>query len=184
MYGAVRSFDVQRDMLIAAVREVLPNRYAVLFEASLSVIRRAASDRNKFAHWIWGSSADPELQALLLVEPKHFWQLTVQQINHFKFVEKQTESALSAFLMPPRLDRQNIYVYQLKDLQEAQRRVERAFGIAASLRVLADGDGSLRQSLYRALCREPDIQKAVEDMKKNNPSPPKAKRVPRRKDQS
>lgn len=184
MYAAVRSFDVQRDMIIVAAREVLPRRYAILFEASLNVIKKASSDRNKFAHWIWGGSADPEMAALLLVEPKHFWSLAVKQAHHSKFKAKAADSPLISLLSPPKIDLEDIYVYQLNDLQEARNRVERAFWIAEGLRRLVFVNAAQRRSIYTGLCSEPDIQKAVEGVTKNYPVPPKARRKRPNKDRA
>ena len=52
MYSVARSFDIQRDLLLAAVDEIMPKRYAALFRAALVVLRRAALHRHRFAHWV------------------------------------------------------------------------------------------------------------------------------------
>ena len=75
----------------------------------------------------------------------------------------------------PKLDHRHIYVYQLKDLQEAQNRVERAFWIAEALRRLATSNAPRRQKLYKMLCSDAHIQKAVAETKKKNPVRSKAK---------
>lgn len=176
MYEAVRSFEVQRALLVAAANDVLPTRYAALFEVSLSVLTRAAQDRNKFAHWVWGASADPELDALFLVEPKHFWKLAVAQIKHWNKTQpvasakRIARQQIHQFNMDqPKLEREHIYVYRIKDLQDARSRVERAFWIAEHLRKLASSKGAPRRAIYHRLCSEPEIQKALADRKKKAP---------------
>src|SRR5665213_514455 len=47
MYMAARSFDVQRDLLKVAAVDVLPKRYAALFDVALIILSRAALDRHK-----------------------------------------------------------------------------------------------------------------------------------------
>jgi hypothetical protein len=168
MYEAVRSFEIQRDLLRTAANDVLPKRYATIMDVSLSVLTRAASDRNKFAHWVWGASADPELDALFLVEPKHFWKLAVAQIKHSK--KGLGMGALNFVATQPRIDREHIYVYRLNDLQQARERVERAFWIADRLRALVEvKKGTRRRVIYGLLCAEPDIQKTLADRKKKVP---------------
>jgi hypothetical protein len=181
MYEAVRSFETQRDLLRAAATEVLPRRYANLFGAALSVIKHAASDRNKFAHWVWGASADPDLNALFLVEPKQFWKLTTTQLRYWKkkrgkdTIERVGPVRFAAQV--PRLDAQHIYVYRIKDLQSARDRVERAYRIADALRQLVDSGIERRRMIYQWLRDDPDIHLALQKSKKKaskrrHPKPP------------
>jgi hypothetical protein len=181
MYEAIRSFEVQRDLLRAAARDVLPRRYAIVFEASLNILTKAAADRNKFAHWVWGASADPGLDALFLVEPKHFWKLTAIQIKYWKTSRrKKIANTLALFSSQPRLNHDHIYVYRLTDLNAVGARIERSYRIAETLRQFVESSGSRRRLLYQRLCSEGDIQKAVAGMKqkvrKRNPRPPRAQR--------
>lgn len=184
MYEAVRSFEIQRDLLRAAANDVLPKRYAALLDAALSVLTRAASDRNKFAHWVWGASADPALDALFLVEPKHFWKLAVAQIKHSK-KGLGAVGALNYMATQPKLDREHIYVYRLRDLQEARGLIERAYRIADALRVLVESKGVRRRAISRWLCAEDDIRKVVEGRKKKAAphKPPAPRKPPRKPDQ-
>ena len=185
MYGATRSFDVQRDLLKAVAKEVLSKRYVVLFEAALVVMNRAAADRHKFAHWVWGTSADPELPALLLVEPKHFWHLTAAQIRHWN--DKRRKNAIEKVgpfqfqVTQPKLNHEHILVYREKDLKEAQEGVERAYRIADALRMLAASKPARRRVIYRWLCSDADIQRAIERAKTSPLSNHPTRRAPRRK---
>jgi hypothetical protein len=171
MYEAVLSFQIQKDLLRIAANEVLPKRYAEVFDIALTVLNRASADRNKFAHWVWGASMDPELDALFLVEPKHFWSLSVSQIKFWKQTakEKKREAGFSPIMHQihqPKLNREHIFVYKIKDLQAAKDRVEQAFRIAERLRQVADLTGQRRLKIYHSLCSEPDIQRVLADRKK------------------
>jgi hypothetical protein len=180
MYEAVRSFDIQRDLLRAAANDVLPKRYAELLDVSLNVLTRASSDRNKFAHWVWGASADPNLNALFLVEPKHFWKLAVSQLKYWrKHGNDSIENVGPVIfnLKQPKLNHEHIYVYKLEDLKKVLARVERAYRIADALRQLAGSSSALRQVIYQRLCGEADIQKALADRKQK--APPRKRPAPR-----
>ena len=184
MYSAARSFEVQRDLVQAVVDEVLPRRYADLFRAALVVMGRAALHRHRFAHWVWGVSADPNLTALLLVEPKHLWNLTAAQIKHSKRHQRKIGEANQLLQMfePnfPRLRHQDILVYRLNDLQDARGQVERAYRISVALRQLVDSKGARRRTIYHWLMSEADIRSAFEKAR-NSPLPKKPPRPPRRR---
>jgi hypothetical protein len=185
MYAAVRSFEVQRDILLAAAREALPPRYAMVFSAALSVLLGAAKHRHQFAHWIWGSSADPGLPALFLVEPKHFWSLDAARIRfdakHARVAKIDGVPTVTFFANRPQLSRDHIHVYRLKDLEEARHSVERAYRIANALRDLVAPNAPRRRAIHRWLCAEPQIQKALAKVKKDWPRSPPKPRAPRRK---
>lgn len=72
MHASLNGFQPRADSLLAAARTRLPERDGDLFEATLGVIRKAATRRHEFAHWLWGY-CDELPEALLLVEPKEYW---------------------------------------------------------------------------------------------------------------
>ena len=127
MYTIVRSEDIKRDPLRAAAADVLPKRYVTVFLAALNVLGRAGGIRHEFAHGIWGAPLDPVLKALLLVEPRHFWSLTVAQNKHLMTTYRLKPPKFETF---PQLDHEHIMVYRLRDLTDARARVERSFAIA------------------------------------------------------
>jgi hypothetical protein len=182
MYEAVRSFDVQRRLLLVAASEVLPKRYATLMDAALTVLIRAAQDRHKFAHWVWGASADPELDALLLVEPKHFWNLIVARIRRRNQLKIEWTAPHELMMQgSTKLNPEHIFVYRLKDLHDTRDRMERAYRIAEALRQLADSNGSRRRVIYRWLCGEPDIRQALDRVRKVSTRSPPTSRAQHRK---
>lgn len=165
MYSAARSYDVQRDLLQTAVNEIMPKRYSQLFRAALEVLSRAAHHRHRFAHWIWGASADPDLKALLLIEPKEFWQVAAVQLRYWQHnrtksrIERVGPVAFAANV--PKFPHDRIWVYQLKDLQEARASTERAYRIAEALRQLVQSNSERRRAIYRWIRNEADIKSAL-----------------------
>lgn len=185
MYSAVKSFEVQQELLRTAACEVLPKRYAMLFHAGLMALNQASHERHRFAHWVWGRSADPDLHALFLVEPKHFWQLEAARRKYFtdkrRKVTIERSGSVEFHFNQPRIEREHIFVYRLKDLQDAGDRIERAFRIAASLRGFVGADIPRRRAIYRTLCSWPDIQSALKKVKKNWPNRRPTRAEPRRR---
>jgi hypothetical protein len=177
MYSAVRSFDVQKSLLEAAVDDRLPKRNALFFRAALTVINRAAIHRHRFAHWIWGASADPAMTGLLLVEPKNFWNVTAAQIKYWNKKGKAQLEAGSRMAFQvglPRLAHEHIYVYELKDLKDCRKQVERALYIADELRNFANSRSKKRREIYRLLTADDEICTALKKAKTE-----KAKKTPR-----
>lgn len=161
MYSAARSFEVQRDLLLAAAEAVLPKRYALIFRAGLEVMARSAKHRHRFAHWVWGASSDPDFKALLLVEPKDSWNLAAARIK----VWLRSKDPLP--LTVPNLPHDKILVYRLDELQETKNDVERAYRVADALRHLAGSTPQRRKVIYRWLCAEADIQTVLKRVKKD-----------------
>jgi hypothetical protein len=173
MYSAIRSFEVQRDLIKTASVERLPKRYAIAVTAGMSVVQKFYKTRNEFAHWIWGASTDPELKALLLVDPKYFWKLHIEQ--HQWWNDKRRKGAIErvgpfAFMKgKPEISRDDIWVYRLSDLQQKRREIERAYGIIEALRLLVVQDVARRRGIYHWLCSEADLQKEVKKVTDNWP---------------
>jgi len=179
MYAAARSFEVQSDLLKAAVDEILSKRDADLFDAALAVLRKTVRYRNQFAHWIWGASADPSVDALLLVEPRTFWHLTAAQI---KYGKRNRLGYFESLFSQPRLRREDIWVYRLSDLEEAHEHINRAFRIAEALRQFVSSKGERRRVIYRWLTSEADIQTELsrKTQKRQQPSRPPQRGRPRK----
>jgi hypothetical protein len=173
MYGAARSFEIQRELLQVAVNEVMSKRHAALIAATLVVVNRSAIHRHRFAHWVWGASADPELRALLLVEPRNYWNLTAAQMKYWRthvkrVLEKNGPTAFNAGM--PQLAHDHIFVYRLKDLNDVRAQIERAYQMADALFELVDSKGHRRRMILHWLNSQADIRLALEKAK-NGPQP-------------
>lgn len=167
MYTEVKSFDVQKALLERTAREILPEDDALLLSALLIVIRPISGLRNQFAHWIWGASADPKLNALLLAEPKHFMNLTVE---HIKFRENQINEGPHDFVGKfPSLDRKYMWVYRLNDFREAKEKIDRAYRMTEAFRRLIDAEDPIRQELKKVLIGQPDLGRALAKVRANAP---------------
>jgi len=173
MYASARSFEVQRDLLRAAARVTLPKTHYAVFEDAVVVIGKGSGDRNKFAHGVWGHSADPDLDALLLVRPERFWDLTRRRIRHrrsSRWNPQETNPPENYFLNMPYLGREDIMVYQLSDLQEAYQRTERAYALADALFDLCSDPGAQkRRQILHWLRSQPEIQKVADKRTRQSP---------------
>jgi hypothetical protein len=191
MYESVKSFDVQRDLLQKVAAETLAERNYELLSAALIVLNRRAAVRHRFAHWIWGISADPEVDALLLVEPKHFWRLSIKQYSFHKKVGVVGSAQVSPSLMAtinvhlPKLDHEHIYIYKEQDLLAEAARMRGAMLIADRLRRLVSQKGAPQRGTYRLLYTDADIRTALDRAKKappnSDPTPAAAPKKPPRK---
>jgi hypothetical protein len=173
MYSATRSFEVQRALLLAAVKEVMPKRYADIFDISLAVLARSAKYRHRFAHCIWGRSLDTTLDALVLVAPKDSWNVAADQLKFWRRAKLPSNgSIMHLYAQTPNLSHDKIIVYRLKDLQEVHVEVERSYQIADALFRLAGSKGDGRRRIYNWLIGQADIRSARDRAK--NDSRPKA----------
>ena len=68
MFSALRAANIQRQVMMAAAKEILDARSITALGAVLAFAQSAMADRNKFAHWHWGHSPEHP-DALLLLEP-------------------------------------------------------------------------------------------------------------------
>jgi len=165
MYAAMRSFELQRAMLEAIVVEKLPKTSARIFCATLAVISRDASIRHKFAHWIWGRSMDIGLstEALLLVEPKHFWRLRTLKIA---FAKKKARNPHGPYglINRPWLSSKVIYVWRRDDLIEACRKMETSFARANALNGMLSSKPAARRQIQNQLKNVPEIHSQLRRM--------------------
>jgi hypothetical protein len=181
MYSAVRSFEVQRDLIKAACTELMPQRYAMLAAACLDVVYKVSGTRHRLAHWVWGMSTDPDLTALLLVEPRSLWRLHVSLTRHWSNPRVRKRLGADFLLKSPKLDPEDIWLYTFNDLQGEVAEVDRAYRIVDALIQLVGSDAVRRRAIYRWLCSEADLQSALKKVKKNWPRNRSILRAPRGK---
>lgn len=103
-----------------------------LLRAIIKVVKSAQKERDKIAHWIWGTSAQL-LDALLLADPRNL-----------------------------DLKREEIYVYREADFVAMISRFERIAGWGLSFRFIMRGHVANRDGqLYDELCQEPEISEIL-----------------------
>lgn len=176
MYNAARSFDVQRALLEAAVDDVLPVTYSRIFKIALIVINRSAIHRHRFAHWLWGrtsSAVKEDLRALLLVEPRNYWNITAAQIKYWnknkRHLEKAGEGSFFVVNMPL-LKHEHIWAYTIDDLKNVRAEIEHAFNLADALRDLARAKAPKRREILNWLKSDRQIREVLAAERKRQKS--------------
>ncbi|MEK7995682.1 MAG: hypothetical protein AAB403_17925 [Planctomycetota bacterium] len=162
IFASFDSFAAQRKMLVMAAEDVLPKRYCEVFRAALSVIEGVATERHRFAHWMWGIYMTKVSKAdfLLLADPKKTWRLRAQQIRHFR--RFKIEDSRAAHLSQPRLAQKEVFVYREDDLRKVKRQMMRAAGYAHALEDLVRATPKQRLHIDRALRAESHIRQVLE----------------------
>lgn len=170
MYSAVRSFEVQRDLLKTASKEILSKRYAAMMFACVDVMYKLSLTRHQFAHGVWSVSTDRHLQALLLIDSKTFWNVYAERLrfSNTRVVKsgKMIEGSMEFIGRAPRLNLSDILVYELNDLRKEHERMERAYRIADAMHRLVVSDTRRRRVIYPWLYNEPDLLSALNKVKK------------------
>lgn len=185
MYAAFDSFAIQREMLLTAASEMLPKRYSDAFRATLIVLERAAKERHRFAHWLWGTSGDPAFsqKILLLVDPRHLWKMRVERYRHWRRFRGK-EADVQFHVTYPQLDQKLIVAYREDDLKAVCAQMDRAWQYAFALDMLAGATPIGRREIYRRLVAQPEIRQALDGLRpkktKSKKAVPKPRRVSRR----
>lgn len=152
VYSESRSYATQREILRKAADECLNKTDAGLLENLLGLLAPAASIRNKFAHGIWGISLDPKLDALLLVEQKDLFKLTIAQRRHIRRTRNSGPHDLLTNM--PQLNVSDIQIYRLNDLERAGKQLDLAYGMTEAFRSLVESDGDRRCRIRKYLKNE------------------------------
>lgn len=157
IYASFDSFAVQRQMLVSAATELLPKRSVDVFRATLTVIERAAKERHRFAHWVWGSFIDHELKDryVLLADPKHLWRLRVRQMKHHR---RHGPGEATASATAPAIDRRQIIVYREDDLLRIRQQMMVAEVLAFGLQSLVRAKSKRLLGIQRQLLAQPDVR--------------------------
>ena len=159
MYAAF-GFAVQKRLLITAATEILLKRYGDIFRCTLSVLERSAKERHRFAHGIWGVSADPDFSAkiLLLADPKDFWRMSVKRLRYFRQKGLDVQAKINA----PRIDLKLIRAYRKSDLEKVCEQMEQSWQYANALCLMINSKAAVRQNVYRKLASQPAIAATLE----------------------
>jgi hypothetical protein len=155
MYAEFRSFEVQRTLLVTAARDLLPMRYADIVEVTLIVLGRANKTRHEFAHHLWGASLDIP-NALLLAEPKGFWQAGVREIKY----QRSLPPALRGRMLDAsgRVDKKFVRVYPKNCLEYHALKVNECFDLSAILNRMIEEKMPRRRQFYQTLCKLHDVR--------------------------
>lgn len=131
MFSSLTSASAKRTAVRAAAKTVLEDKVYTEFATILEMIKTAAKDRNKIAHWIWGHS--PQIpDGLLLCHPETMTEFQLA-------IEKYTSSILEGPLeqkFPPDFPRDKVFVYKVRDFEIAISAIESATNHLANFRFL------------------------------------------------
>lgn len=135
IYASFDSFSVQRQMLLTSASELLPQRTFDVLRALLIIVERAAKERHRFAHWVWGSLLADELseKLLLLADPKQLTRMRAKQISHFNKLKSDTRKAHAT---QPRLGPKDIIAFREADLRRSWRQMRWAAACAFEIECL------------------------------------------------
>jgi hypothetical protein len=152
MYMSLTSLSNQMTVVSAAAKAKLTVADEELFSAVLMVVKSAAKDRHKFAHWCWALSDDlPD--ALLLLDPAYQAPLLANWLG------------LHDPLTP--VDRDHIYVLREQDGKDIVSNMKMAKKHLYSLiNVLHVEDRAVRAERRQKLSSEPQILEALGRLRK------------------
>lgn len=155
MLQAVDSQAVQRDMVLAAAKQVLKADDYRLFDVAFSTINASRKVRHRFVHHMWGySSSLPD--ALALVDPKYYNRHSAEQ-----------KKALKENKTPPLLDLSQVYIWKQRHFEEEIKSAERALYVVQSLQDIALWKHGWQRGkqLRKRLTYEPLIAIALKKLK-------------------
>lgn len=180
MHAALNGFEPRADSLEAAARVRLPPDDADLFQATMSVIRRAAVRRHEFAHRLWGHCAElPE--ALLLVDPKDYWRPA--GIIHEAVTRLDPDSWHRDVGVPGVINPEHVMVYRYSDVVDAQKEVQMAIHYANCLSIMAIPvhlPQEAHAELRHRLLYKPQIRSALDKLRRGSGPRQEALPPPRR----
>jgi hypothetical protein len=152
MYMSLTSSTNQMTVLSAAAEAKLTKADEELFSAVLMIVRSAAKERHRFAHWCWALSDDlPD--ALLLLDPAHQAPLLANWLGlHDPLAD---------------IDRDNIFVLREPDAREAATTMKTVKKrLSSLLGVLHEQDRGKRAERRQQLSTEPQIVEALARLRK------------------
>jgi hypothetical protein len=163
IFMALRSANAQTAAIEAVAEVVLSGEDAEIFLVVQEIIAAAAVHRNRFAHWLWAYCEElPE--ALLLVDPTAHrsysieWTLAAAEIADGKGVGR---------FEGLKLEPKDVLVYQLSDMDDAVKLLDRANGLIHLLRVVFSKTDPLADHLRGVLNVQREIAEGLARRRRN-----------------
>jgi hypothetical protein len=177
IYTDLLAFRTRVDALAAAAKNTLIIEHFTIFEAIISILRKATKQRDRLAHHIWTYS-DQISDALLLTDPRDLLPAYTDGIKAALAgtAKKGTTFTSDDVIIPY----DKVYVYKEQDLIDIYKEFELIGGITSTfVRMILSGNDMLRQyRLYYMLSQEPRIHAFLSRQKSENqnaqggPEPP------------
>lgn len=136
IYATLQSANIQKGALNAAAKTELNSEQYEVFQAMLAATETAQAERHRIAHWLWGTCEElPD--AMIAIDPKYLNEksMEMEQFQRNPFAKKLDEEDLMKIY---KLDYSKILVYNLSDMQRAQRDMNEASMIMFHFRMYLD----------------------------------------------
>ena len=150
MFSALRATTLQFQVIKSTANSVLTGEALEVFSATMGVVESVQPERNRLAHWLWGSS--PQVpEGLLLIDPVYARDMNVRREKYQReFIKEMklkvtVEEHMSFF----KYDLSKIFVYRKSDLERINRDVLEVENIVGLATTYFDDGGAL-PSLFSA----------------------------------
>ncbi len=154
IYTSLSGSAAKKSAFDAVAKQSLSKEQMEVFVIIMSLIGKAANQRNNIAHWVWGHSPDiPD--GALLCDPIALMKYNAE-LEIFNRLPPNTQNAL------PEIPKEKIYVYVSSDFTTLSETIRRLMGYVMSFRFALSpnewfgGDQELAE-----LIQKPEIQQAL-----------------------
>lgn len=139
IYLALETQSAKTAAVEALARKKLDPKLHQMLNIVLKVAKSAQKDRDKLAHWVWGTLSG-HADEILMADPRDLIILNQDM----------------------RLNEDKIFVYRLDEFVKMRILFERIAGWGMSIRFLFGSPDLLTDELYAQLCQEPEIAEKLD----------------------
>jgi hypothetical protein len=168
MYSALSSSAAQMAALQAAADVALSRERLELFGALLILVKRAATKRNKIAHWLWGTSVQVP-NALILLNPDAVHGLHTQNAEYMAAC-KNGQTVADPSTLPP-LDLSEAFVYRQQEFTEILAEIDEVRSLTVSFALMLVIDEPPNGVQYQMLTNAPQIRIELEKARQRRRNP-------------
>jgi hypothetical protein len=169
MYSALSSSAAQMAALQAAADVALSRERLELFGALLILVKRAATKRNKIAHWLWGTSVQIP-NALILLNPDAVHGLHTQNAEYMAAFKNGQTVADHPSTLPP-LDLSEAFVYRQQEFTEILAEIDEVRSLTVSFVFMLVIDEPPNGVQYQMLTNAPQIRIEFEKARQRRQNP-------------
>ncbi|HEX7759260.1 MAG TPA: hypothetical protein VF459_07155 [Caulobacteraceae bacterium] len=181
MFTSLTSSVAQSASLRAVVDVTLSGEQLDIFEAVMRLCDIALKDRNRFAHWVWGTVHELE-DALAFIDPEAMIDYSVKK--HDRRFHVFGAPGILQGLSSDDFDYSRVWIYRQKDLIEAVGSLQQACENISALRFVAGRSDSQADQLYQEIKTRPEIASELARLNKKRETRPDARSQRRRKGRS
>ncbi len=159
IYASLTSAATQKAALRAIAEFEIPMPERDVLDALFSQLATVAKDRNKVAHWIWGSSPDlPD--GVLLTDPKAMIKYRVATEDYDRTMRDKPDWTLTR----PEFPRDETFVFYAHDFENMVERIQHLSELVTNFRfvLIRDHPVNAGGQLFDRLSNEPGIRAFVD----------------------